>query len=186
MDSRARWGGDKGHALRIIRQGPFALLAEIAQSCQLALAGLKGLRKQPLARWLHQLHGKLILAARRIQGDAPCAQHIQPVAQKLQRRRTRRVKNLACQGIKPLTVLPLHVPEPHALQLRIGILEGKIDVPGAGTGQVGHLAPHPDKGETSLKGFAQLFREFTDRQYGFLHGAPRAAVYQKTSLRFCC
>ena len=50
MDSRARWGGDKGHALRIIRQGPFALVAEIAQSRQLTLAGLKGLRKQALAR----------------------------------------------------------------------------------------------------------------------------------------
>ena len=152
-------------------------MAEISQRRQLALAGLKGLRQQPLARRLQKLNRQLVLPARRIQRDTPCAQHIQPVAQKLQRRWPGRVKDLACQRIKALTGLPLHVPEPHALQLGVRILEGKIDVPRAGTGKVGHLAPHPHKGKTPLKSFAQLLRELTDRQYGFLHGAPLVALY---------
>ena len=107
-------------------------MVKIPQGDQLALAFFKSLRKQPFACGLHQLHCKLILPARRIYADAPGAKHIQPIAQKLKRRRSRLVKNFPCKRIKPLVCLPLHVPEPDTLQLCILVFETEIDMSRAG------------------------------------------------------
>ena len=167
---RARGRGDQGHALRIPGQPALALRRKIAQSRQLALALLKSLGQKPFSGGLGQLHRKLILPARRVHADAPGAEHVQPVAQKVHGGRPGCVKNLARERIKCLPAPPLPLPEPHALQLRVLIFEAKIDMSGTGPRKVGHLAPHPDKRKAPLQAPAQLFRQLAHAQNDVGHG----------------
>jgi hypothetical protein len=81
---------------------------------------------------LYQFHGKLILPAWGVYADAPGAKHVQAIAQKLKGGRPWFVENLACKRIKGLLSLPLHVPKPDALQLRILIFKAEIDMTGTG------------------------------------------------------
>ena len=161
VNGRAVRRGQQGHARGIPRQTALALLREVAEGRQPALALLKSLRQPAPPGGLRQFHHQLILPARGIDAHMSGADEFRPFANKLFRGGRRGGKDFSGEGVKR-AALPLLLPEPHAPQLRAGILEREIQMPGSGAGEIAHLAPHPDKGKMALHHAPELIRQLAD------------------------
>ena len=157
---RAVERGDDADAARQRRQRPLARLVEQALGGQPVAQLLEGQLQRAQPARLHVLADQLVLAARVVDAEPAAGHDVHAVlgleAQQLQRR-----------------------AEHHALHLRVGVLEGEVEVAGVPDPGARELAFDPDLGEARLDQVAQRGGELAHRDDAAHGGALPAAVRRR-------
>ena len=148
---RAGGRGDHRHPAHPGRQRSLARGIEQAFGRQSGLQCLEGAAQRAFAGLFEMVEHQLVVAARLVQGQAATAEHLEAFAR---------------HELQPLALGLEH----GATHLRTRVLEGEVQVAGAGSGDVAQFALHPYQRKGALQQVARQGVELAGREDGRLLG----------------